>query len=550
MTNKSYKLGTPIGIDEGLRERLDAVNVSYRESHKDVACNHDQEQNTPCIEVGWMWRQTQENDMVYTFERCERDGTGLGMTPDEVNTKFFHTLKREDLDDSKGEGVNSMGEKMFLAQTTKSNIDLRNFGVEIITKTIEMDEYYHLIYNPYKGKDGVILQEFLTKEQANAIEGTANMIGDRGTWTKMYIDTTSWNNNWFDEIQTDLSNYFTEKIKSRRMNFRLDLINKLGVSVEAVEVKPTYIPSLQPQYADVWEKPAKLNFFGKEYDVLHLLRPEVSSDEMEAFDKKYPNQKSLWGLEMGNFRDNVVLIIEDEDTGFWYHTRVMVVSGARTPRGVIKILVKKGDIRTDISKNHASLRKPDGSFTTKDMEHKEIFKLWDKLHPPKKIHEDDIRTQIVDIMWGNKWPEWFDVSNYKDLCEIFDAPVGDFEWAQKNISPTKQVLNKKFDIWVEETKHIVELKIDLPNPDLDFNQIIAYSTLEPETKKVTLLAQSKSKKISWTTQGNFKPELVSKFTTDLQNHESTKHIKWNLVDLEYFGLHKLAKEFKNPNENK
>ena len=65
-----------------------------------------------------------------------------------------------------------------------------------------------------------------------------------------------------------------------------------------------------------------------------------------------------------------------------------------------------------------------------------------------------------------------------------------------------------------------------------------------------MLAQSKSKKISWTTQGNFKPELVSKFTTDLQNHESTKHIKWNLVDLEYFGLHKLAKEFKNPNENK
>ena len=44
-----------------------------------------------------------------------------------------------------------------------------------------MKDYYHLIYNPYKGKDGVILQEFLTKEQADAIEGTANMIGDRGT---------------------------------------------------------------------------------------------------------------------------------------------------------------------------------------------------------------------------------------------------------------------------------------------------------------------------------------------------------------------------------
>ena len=53
----------PIGIDPGLRERLDRVDVSYRESHKDVMCNHDQEQPQD-PEILWKWKQSSDNDSV------------------------------------------------------------------------------------------------------------------------------------------------------------------------------------------------------------------------------------------------------------------------------------------------------------------------------------------------------------------------------------------------------------------------------------------------------------------------------------------------------
>ena len=168
----------PIGIDPGLRERLDRVDVSYRESHKDVMCNHDQEQPQD-PEILWKWKQSSDNDSVQEFHRFEKNNTGKGMTVDIVNKQFFHTLKQEDLDDSKGEGVHSVGEKMFLAVGTKTNRELRELGVELLTKTDEMEEYYHLIYNPYKGEDGVILSEMISYDEALTQGLPVDVIGNK-----------------------------------------------------------------------------------------------------------------------------------------------------------------------------------------------------------------------------------------------------------------------------------------------------------------------------------------------------------------------------------
>tara|TARA_X000001382_G_scaffold7943_2_gene5818 strand:- start:1601 stop:3223 length:1623 start_codon:yes stop_codon:yes gene_type:complete len=528
----------PIGIDPGLRERLDRVDVSYRESHKDVMCNHDQEQPQD-PEILWKWKQSSDNDSVQEFHRFEKNNTGKGMTVDIVNKQFFHTLKQEDLDDSKGEGVHSVGEKMFLAVGTKTNRELRELGVELLTKTDEMEEYYHLIYNPYKGEDGVILSEMITYDEALTQGLPVDVIGNkRGTWTKMYVDTTAWNKNWFNEIQTDVSNYFSSKL-GKRMHVTLEQETKTGIMFTEV-VKPFKIPCLQPSYADVYEN-GTFDFFGKNYRVKHLIRPESSSPEMQEFDKNYPKQKALQGLEV-KFGDNMALIFEDEKTGFWYHVR-MVKMGQRTPRGVLKILVNKSDIITDVSKNHASLLKSDGSFTTKDIEHKEIFKMWDYFYPTKKVKEDDIRDQLIDIMWGNKWPVGFTANQYQQLCDLFQAPYRDFEWARKNITPNKQILNKKFDIWIEEHKHLVELKISEPDGDTDWNQVVAYSQLIKDTKKVTTLGVSKKNGMVWGLNDNYHPDLVSKFTNELNNHETTEHIDWNIADLKFFGLEKLADSY-------
>jgi hypothetical protein len=547
MTKNKYELGTPLGVDPGLRERFDGINVSYRQSFKDVMCNHDQEQQTDSIDVHWYFEQSKESDRVYSFERIEMNSTGLGMTPDVVNNQFFHTLKQEDLDASKGEGVWSIGEKLFFAIMTKSNPELRERGVEILTKTEDMDNYYHLIYNPYEGENGVIEQEFLTYDEARGKLGDVPVaMGNRGTWTKMFIETKEWNTNWFDEVKTDVSNYFGEKIKRGRMSVKLELRDKQQVCLEAVQVQPVKIPCLTPDYADNWDTtPAQLDMYGKKYDVKHLIRPHISSDEMKKFDEMYPGQKAFEGLEEVKAGDDLVLIIEDKYSGYRYHIRKIVVNSKRVPRGVLKVLVTKDDLKTDISKNFAHLSKEGGEFTTKDMEHKKIWELWDILYPGGKTREVDVTNQLIDIMKGTKWPVGLQVPVYKELCQIFGAKPFDWDWAKKNITGTKNVLNKQLDIYVEETKHIVEVKIKKPDADLDFNQIVAYSTLLPECKKVTLLARSDSKG-AIDLQDGFKTDDVSKFTTDLQNHSTTKHIEWDLVDLDYFGLGETKSEFIKP----
>ena len=90
---------------------------------------------------------------------------------------------------------------------------------------------------------------------------------------------------------------------------------------------------------------------------------------MAQFDKDYSNQKAYKG-----YRDNIVLIFEDED-GYSYQIREMKVSGGRTPRGVIKVIVDKKDLMTDMSKNVASLKKGDGKTTDIGSENKKIFFL-------------------------------------------------------------------------------------------------------------------------------------------------------------------------------
>ena len=73
-----------------------------------------------------------------------------------------------------------------------------------------------------------------------------------------------------------------------------------------------------------------------------------------------------------------------------------------------------------------------------------------------------------------------------------------------------------------------------------FNQIVCYSTLIPDVKRVTTLAVSnESDEYPKSFTDKFSSDIISKFTTDLNTLDTTKHIKWSLLDLRRLGLHKL-----------
>ena len=136
-TKRKKVTSKPYFADPGLRERLDSINVSYRESFKDVMCNHEQNQQNPTIDVEWTF--IEYNSKEYELHRIELDGTGSGMTEQIVNDQFFHTLRKEDLPNSLGEGIHSIGEKLFWAKMTKDNPKLRELGIEVLTKVKDID---------------------------------------------------------------------------------------------------------------------------------------------------------------------------------------------------------------------------------------------------------------------------------------------------------------------------------------------------------------------------------------------------------------------------
>ena len=536
----SNGLTKPLGSDPGLRQKLDRVAVSYLDVFKDILCNHNQEQGN--VDIEWIFEELDGH--CYKFSRIELDGSGLGMSEDIVNSKFFHVLREEDSDDSKGEGIHQVGEKLASAILTKDNTSLREQGIEVLTKTKDMENYYHIKYNPFTGEIIDDIHEMISFDEAIKNNLPVDKIGKCGTYSSYLIDVSTLPSNWFNELSNMISNYFMEKLRIRSYKISLTHKNRNGEETTLVP-KPFKIPCTTAPYYDVWEYNTHIDFYGKHYKIKTLLRPDNKSDEMAQFDKDYSNHKAYKG-----YRDNIVLIFEDED-GYSYQIREMKVSGGRTPRGVIKVIVDKKDLMTDMSKNVASLKKGDGKTTDIGSENKKIFELYDKLYPSRTVVEDDLRDQLINILWGVEWPKGFSFLQYKELCSFLNIPVGDYTWAKVNVKPNHPTLHKKLDVYIKEHDHVIELKPSEPDGDIDFNQITGYSAIvNPRPKKITTLGVSKfnpKKKFPMCPRGNFNPDLISKFTTDLNDHDTTKDIEWELGDLRYFQLHELAEETETVN---
>ena len=203
----------------------------------------------------------------------------------------------------------------------------------------------------------------------------------------------------------------------------------------------------------------------------------------------------------------------------------------------MRVYVTLDDIETDTVKARCFFKKATGKAVDVAETHKVVLAAARGHYNRVEVKEDELREQLIRVLHGDIqiYP-----GQYTDLCKALDIPVGDYDWAKENVIPNKPVLHKKLDIFIEDRGHIIELKKTTPSGDEDFNQIVCYSSLLPNIKRVTTLAVSnESGKFPGSINEMFTKDTIAKFTSDLNKHETTKHISWNLVDLRYFELHKI-----------
>ena len=542
------KLIKPEAFDTGLREAMASIDVPLLISMKDVFFNHHQDHldKDQVLKTHWIFTLDPDNKTVCRLERLEFDGSGKGMTNETVAREFTRTLKERMK--SEGGGIHSVGEKLFYELCIKYNRGLAKRGIEVITKTDDMDEYYWQNYNPTD--DIVINQDYLTYDDALGKGLPVDKVGEQGTYTSMYFSTEGLEDNWFEQFCAILNLYFSVPF-SKPWKATLEFDKSDAFKSTVVELEGAVIPAEGGGANPGLFRESIMDFYGKDYKIETLVRPAMGTDESRKFDQKYGDRRAFktsygvnaTGVRNGNIGDNLVIMICDKKHGWAYDISV-INSGAKQRRGVMKIFVDRNkDLQTDVAKAVARLSSKD-EFKSKGAQNKKILETWADLYPVVDATEQQLRNQIVNILHGIRWPETFTYPMYKELCEVFECPVGDYQWAKKHIITHHPVLQKNLDIYNSNTNHIFELKKNEPDGDNDLNQIICYQSIV-KADKVTMVAVSRSKKAMVTTiDGEFNPDKRSLYTSQLENEPNLSHVEWNLVDLRYFGLHDVSDKFK------
>jgi len=535
-----------------LRKKLRNIDVGLLTSMKDVFFNHDQEQLQVTLDgennlkTYWRFTLDKDNPGICRIERWEADGSGKGMTMQTATHEFTRTLDDDDRDDSKGGGIHSVGEKLFFELCIKYMELLTERGQEVCTRTEGMDKWYWHIYDPTN--NNMIDRAHLTDDEAKAKGIPVDRIGKVGTYTSQYFSTKGLDDNWFEQLQHLLNLHFMDSFKiwwDATLEFDKNdpILTPEVVKLEGNIVAGEGCGPNPPIY-----KEKMMDFYKKEYRTEVLVRAAMGTKESQDFDQKYGSRRAFKdaeginssGLRGGKLGDNLVVMIMDKERGYCYEI-VGIMSDNKQRRGVMRIFVDKDDLDTDVAKSKAQLKAKDG-FKTKSTQNKKILEFWAKCFPVVVSTEQELRNQIVNILHGVKWPDWFTFHTYKELCKVFECPVGDYDYARKYITTNHPVMHKKLDIYNSDTDHIFELKRSEPDGDNDLNQIITYQSIMG-SKKVTMVAVSRSKNTMISSvNGEFHPDKRSLYTSTISNWKL--EVEWNLVDLRYFGLHEMADRFK------
>jgi len=545
--------------DDGLREILASGKVTYLDSFVDVFDNHDQDQQL--VKIKWIFQQV--DNTTWTLDRYELDSTGVGMSDYTLANDFFRNRPKKDRGKSKGTGVYSLGEKTFNEIITASNKELKSkHGVEVITKQNGEETWKHVKYDASTSTE--FINTRLTTEEVKNLDIPIDEIGTQGTWSRVYFDTSEWHTDWYDRIINEIEHYNSPRLKTGDVQATFVLRNQL-VDDEYV-LKNKLIPTNQgPTYVDELESGVMAYGDGKSqklFDIKYAVRPSKKDNEdiFEMYEKQYGSdirsrlgfigKSSLEDVKLG---DNLLVIFRDKHRNRDYTFRVLN-SGQNTPRGIMIVMVDKDDdVRTTFDKTEAKLINAKGKVYAD--EDRKLREFWGKLVPKTTSTEPQLRIQLGKVLHLEEWPKSFGILQYNSLMDYLGVDSTkrfDKQWLLNNVGVETKVESshkKSMDIFIKELNTIVELKPRVPNGDEDFNQIVAYSVVQPKTKKVITLGISDSKGTPMTHNSEYSDETKSTFEFNLNNDKTTKHIEWKLGDLRYFGLDVVHEDTIKPNIN-
>lgn len=524
---------------KGMLEGLENFDIPILKTLADIAGNHWLGVMTPeTVNVTWEFHRL-KNSNNFEFKRFEENSTGAGMSQAKLEKDFFGIPEKAAQAIKHGVSVHGMGEKVAYAKLTKECKDTRSTdGVTVLTKEKEADKYLYAQFNMFdydNKKHGYITEtKELTKDEATDLGLPVDRIGECGTYSRYIISPTD--KNFYTNIQHYISNIFMRYLSTNKMTMNFKLFQS-GIPVDDTNLVPKIIPyDTGPSYNEPAFK-GQLDYEGKRFNYDIGRRPMNKSSEFGEFQNLYPGQQALVGEHLtDSIAKNMALLIVDRDTGYIYGINKIPVSEKNLHRLVMRVYVTLDDIETDTVKARCFFKKATGKAVDVAETHKVVCAAAREHYNRVEAKEDELREQLMKVLHGELK---IHPRIYNELCETLDIPAGDYDWARENVTPNKPELHKKADIFIEDRRHIIEMKKTTPKGDEDFNQILAYSTLFDAKRVTTLAVSNETGEFPTSINDMFTKDTVAKFTNDLNNHETTKHISWNLVDLRYFELHKL-----------
>ena len=489
-------------------------------------------------------RYTQLNNNLFKFECFETGSTGIGMSKEVADKRYFRPLTQDEVENltekekSKGLGVHTMGVKQFTAKMIGKSDEGYKKGVEIVSRTKDDEHWYNHIRNPKTMEDVVPFRD-LTHKQAVKEGYPVDKMGDRGLYVKLsQVDTSNFGDDWFDLLVKLVEFYFVFPIKDKKIDFTFEYINLNGES-RILKPKELIVPCVDSSpYYDVWEEDDMV-IGGNTFKVQALVRPDsqeyANGSDFTTIRKKFGDRrfKHPISIKKYEFRDNFAILYTEEETGVIIGMEVVTATSKIRHRGIMRVIVDRKKVFTDTAKSKVKFYKSNGEVYTGKTD-EAVEKMKDKfgeLFPHSTVDELKMRKILKDIFQGKQWPKSLSRIAYESLCKVLDIPKYDYEWARKNITGIC-VHDSKLDIYIKETQTLIELKIENPHMDKDYNQILAYAWLlekqdKYKVKKIITLASSKN-------SDDFSDDIIEKFETKLNTYQDD--IEFKIVNLKDYGL--------------
>ena len=486
---------------------------------------------------------------IFKFERIELNSTGIGMAPETQVDDYYGIPNEGDENkfDPKSEtGYYTLGETVGFSRLTTTELS-KDSGFKSCTKRSQ-DDLYSYANRDLLGDKWITEPEQMDYGEAFSMDIPVDKMGDSGTYSCYDIDLSRWENGakWFPKFKEYTENIFMNWLEDKyELTFTLKTLDG-NVKKEVLKGKKFCVEG------DEWID-TTLNIEGKAFDVKIGRRSKDKSDEQIEFDTKYPNRRALKsnGL-ISSIARHPVIILMDKKNGYIYS---IIPHTGSLDRLITIIYVDKEDIIPETNKSGALIKNPK---TEKGLNQHLLTQKVNKItkqfyNPITEASEDELLSQLDDVLKGKKdFHVTFLDQLYEDLNDdIYEELNEDHDKLKSfyidNLEYESNQDGNEVDMVVSIADWLIEGKPKPPETD-DFDQIVKYIALREDIKRMTIVGVSdpndkNGQKFTKKNHLGFPKAMISRFTTELKaklsHHEQLKNLKINLIDLRYYGLHKL-----------